>query len=288
MTSCPAPRRSLALACVAAGAGVVRRRRRSGRRADDARQRHPPRAARSSARCRSSRSTASSTAARGRPARWAGLANLTGSLLSEGTKGPHVGGDLALIDSLGGSFDTTGTSSGLVLASAAVLSRDFATGVDLIARSLRADVPARRGGAPPQGDPSASSEADEDEPGVVAQRAFHARRCSATPHTARRWTARLRASRSSRATTWSRTTATRSSPTAICAIVGDVPTSEDMKATVERRSATGRAAASRSPRRPRPRRPRSRSVVDRPVTQASVILGQIGTSARTPTTSRSR
>src|SRR5262249_30868087 len=66
----------------------------------------------------------------------AGLAGLTGSLLSEGTAGRTSEDISRLIDSIGGSFDTA-TGSDWVGANAAVLSRDFETGLDLVARSLR-------------------------------------------------------------------------------------------------------------------------------------------------------
>ena len=59
-----------------------------------------------------------------------------------------------------------------MLASAAVLSRDFETGVDLVARSLREPTfpPKRSSGR--RKETLGELEADEDEPGVVAQRAF--------------------------------------------------------------------------------------------------------------------
>ena len=210
----------------------------------------------------------------------AGLASLTGSLLSEGTKGRTSEEISRLIDSLGGSFDT-GTSSDWVLASAAVLSRDFATGVDLIARSLREptfppeEVERRRK------EILGELEADEDEPGLVAQRAFrkavfgdaaYGQPVDGTPDSVKSLTRNdvlayhrdeIRPDRT------------------ICAIVGDVPTSE-MKATVQRLlgdwRGTGKPLAAHAATPP----PAKSVVVDRPVTQASIVLGQIGVARSNP------
>jgi zinc protease len=210
----------------------------------------------------------------------AGLANLTGSLLSEGTKGRTSEEISRLIDSLGGSFDT-GTSSDWVLASAAVLSRDFATGVDLVARSLREptfppeEVERRRK------EILGELEADEDEPGLVAQRAFrkalfgdaaYGNPGDGTPDSVKALTRDDVLAYHRDEIQPQRT---------ICAVVGDVATSE-MKATVERSlgdwQASGKALAAK-PATP----PAAKSVVvDRPVTQASIVLGEIGVARDNP------
>lgn len=210
----------------------------------------------------------------------AGLASLTGSLLSEGTKGRTSEEISRLIDSLGGSFDT-GTSSDWVLASAAVLSRDFATGVDLIARSLREptfppeEVERRRK------ETLGALEADEDEPGLVAHRAFrkalfgdaaYGKPVDGTPESVQALTRddvlayhrdEIRPDRT------------------ICAIVGDVPTSE-MKATVERLLGDWQGAGKPLVARQATPPPATSVVVDRPVTQASIMLGQIGVARSNP------
>lgn len=210
----------------------------------------------------------------------AGLANLTGSLLSEGTKGRTSEEISRLIDSLGGSFDT-GTSSDWVLASAAVLSRDFTTGVDLIARSLREptfppdEVERRRK------EILGELEADEDEPGIVAQRAFrralfgdaaYGTPVDGTPDSVQKLTRDDVVAYHRDEIQPGRT---------ICAIVGDVATSE-MKATVEKLLGDWKggekplaATAATAP-------PAKSVVVDRPVTQASVVLGQIGVARSNP------
>lgn len=210
----------------------------------------------------------------------AGLASLTGSLLSEGTKGRTSEEISRLIDSLGGSFDT-GTSTDWVLASAAVLSRDFATGVDLVARSLREptfppdEVERRRK------EILGELEADEDEPGLVAQRAFrkalfgdaaYGSPVDGTPDSVRQLTRDDVLAYHRDEIQPART---------ICAVVGDVPVAE-MKATLERllgdwqgsgKPLTAKGASA----------PRARSVVvDRPVTQASIVLGQIGVARSNP------
>ncbi|MBY0279457.1 insulinase family protein [Candidatus Binatia bacterium] len=210
----------------------------------------------------------------------AGLANLTGSLLSEGTKGRTSEEISRLIDSLGGSFDT-GTSSDWVLASAAVLSRDFATGVDLIARSLREPT------FPPEEverrkkETLGELEADEDEPGLVAQRAFrkalfgtaaYGSPVDGTPESVKSLTRDDVVAYHRDEIQPSRT---------ICAIVGDVPTTE-MKSTVERLlgdwQGSGKPLDAKAANVP----PARSVVVDRPVTQASVVLGQIGVARSNP------
>jgi zinc protease len=210
----------------------------------------------------------------------AGLANLTGSLLSEGTKGRTSEEISRLIDSLGGSFDT-GTSSDWVLASAAVLSRDFATGVDLVARSVREptfppdEVERRRK------EILGELEADEDEPGLVAQRAFrkalfgdaaYGKPVDGTPDSVKALTRDDVLAYHRDEIQPQRT---------ICAVVGDVATSE-MKATVERFlgdwQATGKSLETKAAVAP----PAKSVVVDRPVTQASVVLGQIGVARSNP------
>lgn len=210
----------------------------------------------------------------------AGLANLTGSLLSEGTKGRTSEEISRLIDSLGGSFDT-GTSSDWVLASAAVLSRDFATGVDLVARSLREPT------FPPEEverrkkETLGELEADEDEPGVVAQRAFrkalfgtaaYGSPVDGTPESVKSLTRDDVVAYHRDEIQPSRT---------ICAIVGDVSTAE-MKSTVERLlgdwQGSGKSLDAKAATAP----PARSVVVDRPVTQASVVLGQIGVARSNP------
>lgn len=210
----------------------------------------------------------------------AGLANLTGSLLSEGTKDRTSEEISRLIDSLGGSFDT-GTSSDWVLASSAVLSRDFDTGVDLIARSLReptfppAEVERRRK------EILGELEADEDEPGVVAQRAFrkalfgdaaYGSPVDGTPESVKKLTRDDVLAYHRDEIQPGRT---------ICAIVGDVATSE-MKATVQKRLGDWKGGEKPLAAKAATAPPAKTVVVDRPVTQASVILGQIGVARSNP------
>lgn len=210
----------------------------------------------------------------------AGLASLTGSLLSEGTKGRSSEDISRLIDSLGGSFDT-GTSSDWVLASSAVLSRDFETGFDLIARSLREptfppDEVERR-----KKETLGELQADEDQPGVVAQRAFrtavfgdaaYGNPVDGTPASVEGLTRDDVLAYHRDEIQPART---------ICTVVGDVPTTE-MKATAQRLLGDWRATG--EPRTaPQAKDPGARSVVvDRPVTQASIVLGQIGVARSNP------
>ncbi|MEW6272329.1 MAG: pitrilysin family protein [Thermodesulfobacteriota bacterium] len=210
----------------------------------------------------------------------AGLASLTGSLLSEGTKGRTSEDISRLIDSLGGSFGTGGASD-WIGASAAVLSRDFETGVDLIARSLREptfppeEVERRRK------ETLGELEADEDQPGVVAQRAFRLALFGTAPY-----------GHPLDGTPESVAKLTRDDVVAfhrdeiapertICAIVGDVATS-DMKAVAEKLLAGWRGGGEGHRPKPAEPPPATSLVVDRPVTQANIVLGQIGVARNNP------
>jgi zinc protease len=210
----------------------------------------------------------------------AGLASLTGSLLSEGTKGRTSEQISQLIDSLGGSFETS-TASDWVLANSSVLSRDFTTGVDLVARSLREPTFPEEEVERRRKEMLGDLESDEDEPGVVAQRAFRAAVFgdAAYGHTVD-------------GTQTSVAALTRDDVVAfhqreirpertICTIVGDVDTAE-MKATAQRLlgdwHAGGEGLTAKAATPPTPKS----VVVDRPVTQATVVVGTIGVARSNP------
>lgn len=210
----------------------------------------------------------------------AGLASLTGSLLSEGTKGRTSEEISRLIDSLGGSFGTGG-SSDWISASAAVLSRDFETGLDLVARSLREptfppeEVERRRK------ETLGELEADEDQPGVVAQRAFrktlygdapYGHPVDGTPETVAKLTREDVVEFHRNQITPART---------ICAIVGDVATSE-MKAVAEKLLGSWTGSGEGYDPKPAEAPPATSVVVDRPVTQANIVIGQIGVARSNP------
>ncbi len=210
----------------------------------------------------------------------AGLASLTGSLLSEGTKGRTSEEISRLIDSLGGSFGT-GASSDWIAASAAVLSRDFATGLDLVARSLREptfppeEVERRRK------EMLGDLEADEDQPGVVAARAFRKAVFGDAPygHLLDGTPESVRALTRDDVVAFHRE---RMAPEhTICAIVGDVPT-DKMKEEAERLLGPWRGTGELPSPKPAVPPPAKSIVVDRPVTQANIVLGQIGIARRNP------
>ena len=100
-----------------------------------------------------------------------GLAALTGALLEEGTQGRTSQDIAVLIDSLGGSFGT-GASSDWISVGAAVLSRDFATGLDLVSRSLREPTFPEEAVERLRDDTLSSLKAARDRPGSVASRGF--------------------------------------------------------------------------------------------------------------------
>jgi len=210
----------------------------------------------------------------------AGLGSLTGSLLSEGTKGRTSEDISRLIDSLGGSFDTGGASD-WIGASAAMLTRDFETGVDLIARSLREptfppeEVERRRK------EILGELEADEDQPGVVVQRAFRRALFGDAPY-----------GFPGDGTPETVATLTRDDVLAyhrdeiapertICAIVGDASTA-DMKAVAQKLLGDWKGGGKGYAPKPAEPPPAKTVVVDRPVTQASIVLGQIGVARSNP------
>ena len=162
-----------------------------------------------------------------------------------------------------------------------MLTRDFATGVDLIARSLREptfppeEVERRRK------EMLGELESDEDEPGVVAQRVFRAavfgdaaygHAVDGTPESVAALTRddvlafhrnEIRPERT------------------ICAIVGDVETAE-MKSTAQRLLGDWHAAGEGYVAKAAQPPPAKSIVVDRPVTQANIVLGQIGVARSNP------
>ena len=162
-----------------------------------------------------------------------------------------------------------------------VLSRDFATGVDLVARSLREPTFPQEEFDRQRAETLSEIKAAEDEPGSVAGRAFRRATFGNGPY-----------GHAVDGTTESVGRITRADVVAfhhrevlpgrtICAIVGDVPTAE-MRATAAK--LLGSWVQAGDPREPAAASaPAARDVlVDMPISQANVVLGQIGVPRSSP------
>src|SRR5262249_44898177 len=101
----------------------------------------------------------------------AGLANLTASLLEEGTKKRSSAEIAEAIDFVGGRLSTSG---GAVYSTASVriLKKDLELGLDLLSDILINPVFSQAELDRKRGEITGSIVAEEDEPGVVAEKAF--------------------------------------------------------------------------------------------------------------------
>lgn len=212
----------------------------------------------------------------GRP----GLAALTGALLEEGTKG-RSGQDIAKqIDSLGGSF-SSGTASDWVNVGASVLSRDFETGLDLVARSLREPTFPEEAVERLRAETLGELQASEEHPGFVASRGFRKALFGTAPYghpamgTPESVQGITRAEIIGYHQNWIVPERT------ICAIVGDVKPAR-MEEVAKKKLGSWKKGA--SPQEPKPATPPpARDVlIDMPTTQANIVIGEIGVDRKNP------
>lgn len=209
-----------------------------------------------------------------------GLAGFTASLLEEGTAGQTSQEIARLVDSLGGSFETSAATD-WISGSAAVLSRDFETGVRLVAESLRTPAFRPEDVERVRAEILGELQAAEDEPGYVASRVFrralygdapYGHVVDGDPESIRRITRDEMVAFHGKEIRPERT---------ICVAVGDVPTDrmkEVLSGALGSWAASGTAAPSRNPEPPPP----SRVLVDKPISQANLIVGQIGVARDDP------
>jgi len=209
-----------------------------------------------------------------------GLAALTASLLEEGTEG-RTSQDIALlIDSLGGSFETGG-SSDWIYASSAVLSRDFETGVDLVSKSLRVPTFAPDAVERIRADTLGDIQSAEENPGYVSMRGFRKALFGDAPygHPVEGTSESLRAITRDEIVrfhgTWIRPERT------ICAIVGDVEPAKMESVAREKLSAWARGGPAPEPS-PATAKPATAVLIDMATTQANVVVGQIGVARENP------
>lgn len=214
------------------------------------------------------------------PAARPGLAALTGALLEEGTKG-RSGQDIAKqIDSLGGSF-SSGTASDWINVGASVLSRDFETGLDLVARSLMEPTFPEEAVERLRTETLGELQASEEHPGYVASRGFREALFGSAPY-----------GHSAHGTEESVKAITRAEiigyhqnwivpQRTICAIVGDVKPKR-MEEVAKKKLGSWKRGA--SPAEPEPATPPPARVVliDMPTTQANIVIGEIGVDRKNP------
>lgn len=203
-----------------------------------------------------------------------GLAELTGSLLSDGTKGRTSEEISKIVDSMGASF-STGASQDWVEVGATVLARDFETGVDLVARSLREPTFPAGEFARAKAETLGSLQASEDEPQVVAGRAFRKALFGAAPYGTPVDGSLDSVKRLSREDVLAYHASLDPQKT-LCAIVGDVETARMRETAARLLGAWKPQVKSLAPRAPATPPTARTVVVDRPVAQASIVVGQVG------------
>lgn len=209
-----------------------------------------------------------------------GLAGLTADLLDEGTRQRSSQEIARRIDSLGGSFGT-GASRDWIHAGAAVLSRDIASAFDLIGESLRDPTFPTDEIERVRRETLGALEASEEDPGTVAARTFrhalygdtsYGYPIAGTPESVEKITREAIVGFHRRAITPQAT---------ICAVVGDATTAE-MRAQAER--TLGSWQSPREPEEPTALLPpQARTIrIDRELTQANLIIGQLGVARDNP------
>ncbi len=217
------------------------------------------------------------------PAIHPGLAGFTGALLDEGTPGRNSQEIAKLADSLGGSF-SAGASTDWMEINAVFLARDFEQALDLVAQSLAAPTFPEEEVERIRKQILGGLKASEDEPGWVASRAFDAalfgdaaygHPIAGNPESIKALRREDLVAFHGREMTPSRT---------ICAIVGDIETTT-MEASARRQlgawqptNAPAQVEARTATKAP----PAGTVVVDRPLEQANVILGQTGIARNDP------
>jgi zinc protease len=211
----------------------------------------------------------------------AGLAGLTGDLLSEGTKGRSSQDIARLVDAIGAQF-STGSSQDWIELDASVLARDFETGVDLVARSLREptfpaeEVDRRRA------EVLGELVAGDDDPHVVAQRAFRKAVFADGPygHPVDGTPATVKAIKREDIVAFHRRE--MNPERTVCTMVGDVETAR-MREVASARLGDWKTAQAPPPQpTAQPTPGAAEQIVEMPVTQATIVLGQVGVARSNP------
>ncbi len=209
-----------------------------------------------------------------------GLAGMTADLLDEGTRAGTAREIARRIDSIGGSFGTAAAYDWTHVG-AAVLSRDFATAIEMIADSLRYPTFPESEVERVRRETLGGLEAAEEDPGDVAARTFrqalygdagYGHPVAGTPASVEAITRDEILAFHQRSITPDHT---------ICAIVGDVTTDQMLAAAREKLGSWKGIAVLAKDRLTTP--PGSREIrIDRPVTQANIVIGQLGVARDDP------
>lgn len=209
-----------------------------------------------------------------------GLAGFTAALLEEGTATRTSQEIARLVDSLGGTLETAAATD-WVSASSAVLSRDWDTGVELVAESLLRPAFRAEDIERVRAETLGELQAAEDNPGYVAARAFRRALFGDGPygHVVDGDPDSLRAITRDEVIAF-HAGEIRPERT-ICVAVGDVPTERMRAVLTERLGGWTAAGAPRPTVEVTPPAP-ARVVVDKPISQANVVVGQIGVARTDP------
>jgi zinc protease len=209
-----------------------------------------------------------------------GLAAFTATMLEEGTATRTSQEIARLVDSLGGSLDI-GAGTDWISASVAVLARDWEQGVDLAAESLQRPAFRPEDVARVRAEILGELQSAEDSPGYVAGRAFRRALFGAGPygHMVDGEPDSIRAI--TREDLVAFHGAEIRPDRTICVAVGDVPTTR-MREVLAQRLGDWKASGTPRPVVEEPAPPPSRVFVDKPISQANVVVGQIGVARSSP------
>jgi zinc protease len=209
-----------------------------------------------------------------------GLAAFTATMLEEGTANRSSQEIARLVDSLGGSLDI-GAGTDWITAAVAVLAKDWDQGVDLVAESLLHPAFRTEDIERIRAETLGELQAAEDNPGYVAGRAFRSALFGAGPygHTI------TGQPESVRAITREELVAFHAGEIrperTICVAVGDVPTAR-MREVLAKRLGEWKASGTPRPVVEEPPPAPGRVLVDKPISQANIIVGQIGVARSSP------
>lgn len=209
-----------------------------------------------------------------------GLAAFTATMLEEGTATRSSQEIARLVDSLGGSLDI-GAGTDWISASAAVLARDWDQGVDLVAESLERPAFHADDIERIRAEILGSLQSAEDNPGYVAGRAFRRALFGTGPygHTVDGQPESVRAISREQLVAF-HASEIRPERT-ICVAVGDVTTAR-MREVLEQKLGDWKASGTARTVAEEPTAGPSRVVVDKPISQANIIVGQVGVARSSP------
>lgn len=216
------------------------------------------------------------------PSGRSGLANFTAMMLKEGTKSRSSDEIAEAVDfigaSLGAGADLDGTTVSL-----SVLSQDLGQGIDLLADVVRRPVFPEKDLERVRGLIWSALQAEKDQPGSVADRAFRRLVYGDHPYARQAEGDEAGVPKIARKDLEEFYAAHYGPSSAVIAVVGDVR-AEDLIAQIEERFADwkGGPMAARLPEVPAATDGVRLCLIDKPLTQASLILGHLGIPRKHP------